>query len=164
MTRRSLFLILCPLTLILTATRLPAPIQEISESPTPTPTPKVSPAPTSSPSPGTKAPEKSWDRPHIYLQIADESQRKLAIALGERLRRLGYTVMGIQNVSGNEGIPTEASELRFFTPSDSVEAQKIVKEIASFFGNSGIFADLPEAMPYVSHARQYEIWFASAFH
>jgi hypothetical protein len=154
---------LCLAILLISANRLPAPISEVPESPTPAPTPKASPVPTSSPSPGSTGPEKSWDRPHIYLQIADESQRKLAITLGDRLRRLGYTVMGIQNVAGNEGIPTEASELRFFTPSDSVEAQRIVKEVAPFFGNSGIFADLPEAMPYVSHARQYEIWFSSAF-
>jgi len=65
---------------------------------------------------------------------------------------------------GNEGIPTQSSKLRFFTPNDSAEAQRIAKEVAPFFGNNRIFADLPEAMPHVSHARQYEIWFSSAFH
>jgi hypothetical protein len=84
--------------------------------------------------------------------------------LREGLLKSGYTVMGIQNASGNEGIPTQSSELRFFTPNDSAEAQRIAKEVAPFFGNNGIFADLPEAMPHVSHARQYEIWFSSAFH
>jgi serine/threonine protein kinase len=121
-------------------------------------------APTALATPTPRIPEKSWDRPHIYLQIADESQRKLAMKLRESLLRAGYTVVGIQNVSGNEDIPTQSSELRFFTPTDSAEAQRITKEIGSFFGNAGIFADLPEAMPYVSHARQYEIWFSSAFH
>jgi len=109
-------------------------------------------------------PENSWDRPHIYLHISDESQRNLAMKLREGLLKSGYTVMGIQNASGNEGIPTQSSELRFFTPNDSAEAQRIAKEVAPFFGNNGIFADLPEAMPHVSHARQYEIWFSSAFH
>jgi hypothetical protein len=98
------------------------------------------------------------------LQIADESQRSLAKKLKERLQKSGYTVMGIQNVSGNEDIPTESSELRFFTPNDSAEAQRMAKEIAPFFGRNGILADLPEGMPYVSHARQYEIWFSSTFH
>jgi cytoskeletal protein RodZ len=39
MSRRSIFLILCPLALLLTTHRLPAPIQEIPESPTPAATP-----------------------------------------------------------------------------------------------------------------------------
>jgi hypothetical protein len=72
-------------------------------------------APTPSFSSAPKTPAESWDRPHIYLQIADESQRSLAIKLRERLQKSGYTVTTIQNVSGNEGIPTESSELRFFT-------------------------------------------------
>ena len=71
--------------------------------------------------------------------------------------------MTIQNVAGHEGIPTESSEVRYFTPTDSAEAQRIAKEVAPFFGSGGIIADLPEGMPYVSHARQYEIWFSSAF-
>jgi hypothetical protein len=121
-------------------------------------------APSASPSSAPKAPAKSWDRPRLYLQIADESQRDLAIKLRKRLQKFGYTVMTIQNVSGNEGIPTQSSELRFFTPSDSVEAQRIAKEIAPFFRSGGIITDLPEGMPYVSHARQYEIWFSTAFH
>jgi TonB family protein len=37
MTRRSIFLILCPLALLLTTYRLPAPISEIEEKPTPAP-------------------------------------------------------------------------------------------------------------------------------
>jgi hypothetical protein len=109
-----------------------------------------------------RPPEKSWNQPHIYLQIADESQRKLATDLRERLMKAGYVVVGVQNVSGNEAIPTQSSELRFFTATDASEAQRIAKEIAPFFGTLGIFADLPEGVPHVSHARQYEIWFSSA--
>jgi serine/threonine protein kinase len=114
--------------------------------------------------PAARPPEKSWDRPHIYLQISDESQRSAAVALRERLQKSGYVVTGIQNVFGNEGIPTESSEIRFFTPTDSTEAKRIANELAPFFGKTGIIADLPEGMPYVSHSRQYEIWFSSAFH
>jgi hypothetical protein len=117
--------------------------------------------------PTPKTSSKSWDAPHIYLHIADESQREVAMKLRERLRKsgAGYVVAPeIQNVSGKEGVPTEASEVRYFTPTDSSEAQRIAKEVAPFFGSGGITADYPEGMPYVSHARQYEIWFSSAFH
>ena len=112
----------------------------------------------------TRLPEKPWEKPHIYLHIADESQRELALKLKEKLVSSGNIVVEIQNVSGNESIPMDSSELRFFTPGDEAEAQAIAKEIAPFFGDRGIFADLPEGMPYVSHARQYEIWFSSTFH
>jgi hypothetical protein len=117
--------------------------------------------------PTPKTSSKSWDAPHIYLHIADESQREVAMKLRERLRKsgAGYVVAPeIQNVSGKEGVPTEASEVRYFTPTDSSEAQRIAKEVAPFFESGGITADYPEGMPYVSHARQYEIWFSSAFH
>ena len=49
--------------------------------------------------------------------------------LREGLLKSGYTVMGIQNASGNEGIPTHSSELRFFTPNDSAEAQRMQKKL-----------------------------------
>ncbi len=42
-------------------------------------------------------------------------------------------------------------------PNDSAEAQRIAKDAAPLFGNNRIFANLPEAMLHVSHARQYEI-------
>ena len=45
MNRRSIFLILCPLALLLTAHRLPAPIQEVPESPTPAPEQSATPKP-----------------------------------------------------------------------------------------------------------------------
>lgn len=111
----------------------------------------------------SRRPDKSWDRPHIYLQLADESQRQAAVALRRQLVKIGYVVTGIENSSGNEGIPTEASELRFFTDKDSLEAQRIAHEVQGFFAHTGIYADLPEGMPYVSHTRQYEIWFSSAY-
>lgn len=111
--------------------------------------------------PARRRPEKSWDRPHIYLQLADESQRKGAIALRKQLVKLGYVVVGIENSSGNEDIPAEVSELKFFSVEDSSEAQRIAHEVREFFAETGICADLPEGVPYVSHARQYEIWFSS---
>ena len=51
-----------------------------------------------------------------------------------------------------------ASELRYFTPADSTEAERIAKELKATLGN--VITSLPEGMPYVSHARQYEIWFS----
>lgn len=118
---------------------------------------------TSAPVPARRRPEKSWDRPHIYVQLADESQRQAAVALRKQLVKLGYVVVGIENSSGNKDIPAEVSELRFFAVEDSPEAQRIAHEVQEFFAQTGIYADLPEGMPYVSHARQYEIWFSSTY-
>lgn len=110
-----------------------------------------------------RLPSKSWDRPHIYLYIANGSQRKAATELRRQLLKAGNTVVSIEVASGNPGIPTDSSEIRFFTPGDSAEAQKIAQEFRPFFGTTGVYADLPDGMPYVSHARQYEIWFSKAF-
>jgi hypothetical protein len=113
--------------------------------------------------PPERLPDKAWDRPHIYLQLADGSQTKSAMDLKRRLTNAGYVVVAVETVAGNVDIPTDTSELRYFAPSDSVEAQKIAREVESFFGTTGIVAYIPEGMPYVSHARQYEIWFSSGF-
>ena len=113
--------------------------------------------------PPERAPDKVWDRPHIYLQLADGSQTKSAMDLKRQLTNAGYVVVAVDTVSGNVDIPGDASELRYFTPGDSAEAQKIAHEVESFFGTAGIVAYIPEGMPYVSHARQYEIWFSSGF-
>jgi len=111
-----------------------------------------------------RLPDKAWDRPHIYLQLANGSQTKLATDLKRQLTNSGYVVAGVETVSGNVDIPSETSELRYFTPGDSAEAQKIAHQVESFFSSTGIVAYVPEGMPYVSHSRQYEIWFSSKFH
>jgi hypothetical protein len=110
-----------------------------------------------------QSPSQSWDHPHIHLQLANDSQRKAALELKQRLVTFGYVVVAIETVSGNVDIPKQSSELRYFTPADSAEAQRIARQLESFFGNGGIVAYPPEGMPYVSHARQYEIWFSQAF-
>lgn len=110
-----------------------------------------------------RLPEHTWDKPHIYLQIANESQRKAAMELKRQLTNLGYVVAGVETDSANVDVPTDSSELRYFTPGDSEEAQRIAREVKEFFGSTGIVAYIPEGMPYVSHARQYEIWLSNAF-
>jgi TIR domain len=114
-------------------------------------------------SPPGRLPEKTWDRPHIYLQLANGSQMKSAMELKRQLTNAGYVVVAVESVSGNVDIPTDTSELRYFAATDGVEAQKIAHEIESFFRSTGIVAYIPEGMPYVSHARQYEIWLSSGF-
>jgi hypothetical protein len=111
--------------------------------------------------PPARTPAQSWDRPRIYLHLANDSQRQTAAELKRRLTSSGYVVVGTDNASGNVDVPTEASELRYFTPADSAEAQRIAQELKPILGN--VIAYLPEGMPYVSHARQYEIWFSQAF-
>ena len=111
-----------------------------------------------------RKPEKRWPKPHIYLQLANDSQRSAALDLKKQLTSLGYDVAGIQSVSGNVDLPTETSELRYFSDGDAAEAQRIASQLQSFFQSSGIIAYLPAGMPYVSHSRQYEIWFSTAFH
>ena len=113
---------------------------------------------------GPKLPEKRWDRPHIYLQLANPNQSKAAQTLKNRLTNMGCEVVEIQPVTGNVDIPTEASEIRYFTPGDAAEAQRLATQLQSFFGTNGVIANLPEGMPYVSHSRQYEIWFSSKYH
>ncbi|HWY52569.1 MAG TPA: TIR domain-containing protein [Chthoniobacterales bacterium] len=112
----------------------------------------------------SRPPEKTWDKPHVYLQLANESQRSAAADLKRRLTQLGCDVVEIQSVSGNVDVPTESSEIRYFSTRDAAEAQRLANEVQSFFRSTGVIAYLPEGMPYVSHARQYEIWFSSAFH
>jgi len=111
-----------------------------------------------------RAPEKTWPKPHIYLQLANETQKRAAEDLKRQLIQLGYEVVEIQSVAGNVDLPSETSELRYFSTGDAVEAQRIANEVQSFFRSTGIISYLPEGMPYVSHSRQYEIWFSSAFH
>jgi len=118
---------------------------------------KVADAPVNPPA---RAPAQSWDRPRIYIHIANDSQRQAAAELKRRLTGSGYVVVGIDNESNNVDVPTEASELRYFTPADSAEAERIAKELKATLGN--VITSLPEGMPYVSHARQYEIWFSQA--
>ena len=113
---------------------------------------------------GPKLPEKAWDRPHIYLQLANPSQLKAAENLKSHLTRIGCDVVEIQPVTGNVDIPSESSEIRYFTPGDAAEAQRLATELQSFFSTTGVTASLPEGMPYVSHSRQYEIWFSSKYH
>lgn len=134
--------------------------KEMASPPAKSPTVAVTklPAATSQPA---RTPAQTWDRPRIYLMLADESQRKAANELKRRLTSSGYVVVAADNVSGNVDIPTEAPELRYFTPTDSAEAQRIALALKPVLGN--VVAYLPEGMPYVSHARQYEIWFSHAF-
>jgi hypothetical protein len=108
-----------------------------------------------------RIPTQSWDRPRIYIHTANDSQRRAAAELKGRLTSSGYVVVGIDKQSSNVDVPTEASELRYFTPADSAEAERIAQELKPILGN--VIASLPEGMPYVSHARQYEIWFSQAF-
>jgi hypothetical protein len=126
-------------------------------------TPDAGPKLNATPQP-LRAPEKTWPKPHIYLQLANEAQRRAAEDLKRELTQLGYEVVEIQSVAGNVDRPTETSEVRYFSTGDAVEAQRIANEVQSFFRSTGIISYLPEGMPYVSHSRQYEIWFSSAFH
>ena len=113
-------------------------------------------------SPTPRAPEKTWDKPHIYIQLASESQRKTGLDLKKRLQKAGYIVAGIEAAPGNPGVPTQESAFRYFTPSDADEAQRITNELASFFAGTGVQPELPPDMPHVSHARQYEVWLSSS--
>jgi hypothetical protein len=114
--------------------------------------------------PNIRTPEKRWPKPHVYLQLADDSQRNAALELKRRLTQLGWEVVGIQNVAGNVDRPTQTSEIRYFSNGDAAEAQNLANQIQPFFGSTGVVTSLPEGMPYVSHSRQYEIWFSTAFH
>jgi len=113
-------------------------------------------------SPPSHPPQHTWERPHIHLELANQSQTKTAIELKDRLKNAGYTVVAVEVVAGNVDIPTQTCELRYFTNEDSAEAQRIAREIEPFLGGTGIVAYIPDGMPYVSHARQYEIWLSSA--
>jgi hypothetical protein len=123
----------------------------------------ISPGGPTAPSHTNEPPKQSWDRPHFHLHIADESQRKAAVELRRILLKRGYVASDIQNVAGSNGIPGVSSELRFFAPSDSAEAHQLVIELSSFFAPTGIYADSPPDLAYVSHSRQYEIWFSHSF-
>jgi hypothetical protein len=111
--------------------------------------------------PPARTPALSWDRPRLYLELANNAQRNRAMELKRRLTSSGYVVVTIDDASKNVDVPNEASELRYFTPSDSAEAQRIAQELKPILGN--VVAYLPEGMPYVSHSRQYEIWLSQAF-
>jgi hypothetical protein len=111
--------------------------------------------------PPARTPALSWDRPRLYLELANNAQRNKAMELKRRLTGLGYVVVTIDDASSNVDVPSEASELRYFTPADSAEAQRIAQELKPILGN--VVAYLPEGMPYVSHSRQYEIWLSQAF-
>jgi hypothetical protein len=82
-----------------------------------------------------RTPSQSWDRPRIYVHLANDSQRPAAEALKKRMTSSGYVVLGTDNASGNVDVPTEASELRYFTPADSGEAQRIAEELKPILGN-----------------------------
>ena len=110
-----------------------------------------------------KLPEKSWDKPHIYLHIADESQRKLAETIKQRLTKEGWTVVGIENVATSPNVPETTPELRYFTSDDSEESQEIDSKIRPLLGGADIDHNIPEGGGYVSHSRQYEFWFSRSF-
>jgi len=72
MSRRSIFLILCPLTLLLTTHRLPAPIQEVQESPTPPPEQQTKPKKTPSKSKVVESESKNKSTPKPSSTLAPQ--------------------------------------------------------------------------------------------
>ncbi len=50
-------------------------------------------------SPPPRLPEKSWDRPHVYLELADQSQMKAAGKLRRLLQQAGCVVVEVETVS-----------------------------------------------------------------
>jgi hypothetical protein len=71
------------------------------------------------------------------------------------------TLLSYENSSGNKDIPPRCS-VEIFAAEDH-RGSRIAHEVQEFFAQTGIHADLPEGIPYVSHARQYEIWFSSTY-
>lgn len=141
----------------------PQPIAMSVSSPLPRPSEApANPAPAQAIIPVEPA-RRPWKEPHFYIHIAGESQRRSAEGLKRILVKRGYVVADVQNVSGSNGIPDVSSEVRFFTPTDSAEAHRLASELSSFFAPTGVYADSPPDMPYVSHSRQYEIWFSHSF-
>jgi outer membrane murein-binding lipoprotein Lpp len=100
----------------------------------------------------------SPDRPRVYFQIRDASQRDKAQQLADNLANMaGVIVPGIESLD----VGPSVTELRYFKPADESEAKQIaadisqlnVKVLTKFIPG---FESTEKVMP-----RQYELWLSS---
>lgn len=66
----------------------------------------------------------------VYLHIADEGQRDKAKAVQQNILEKGFTVPGIENVSGRAELPRNTS-VRYFNEQDKASAESIVNSLKS---------------------------------
>jgi hypothetical protein len=67
-------------------------------------------------------------QPRVYIHIADNAQRDIAVRARDALRDAGQLVPGIERVGAKA--PNE-TELRYFLPSEEILAETISKELAA---------------------------------
>ncbi|CAN5878301.1 hypothetical protein BH11PSE8_BH11PSE8_20160 [soil metagenome] len=91
-------------------------------------------------------------RPVAYLQIANEAQRPIALALAERFRVFGYDAPGIELVG--ERAP-QRTELRVQGKSDRFYARWINRTLTELAGSQPVIRTLRNARPKTD---TFEIW------
>ncbi|MBL1173719.1 hypothetical protein [Pantanalinema sp. GBBB05] len=97
--------------------------------------------------------------PLVYIQIRDQSQKKIAQSLSNTLTKEGFIVPGLDQV--NTG-PNNRTQVRYFRPQDKEIADSLVKTLQT----SGIQGQVVSQLTKPSKANQkhFEIWFSPNVH
>ncbi|MGI0486269.1 hypothetical protein ACN4EK_12585 [Pantanalinema rosaneae CENA516] len=97
--------------------------------------------------------------PLVYIQIRDQSQKKIAQSLSNTLTKEGFIVPGLDQV--NTG-PSNRTQVRYFRPQDKEIADNLVKTLQT----SGIQGQVVSQLTKTSKANQkhFEIWFSPNVH
>ena len=93
----------------------------------------------------------------VYIQIANEKQREKAGAIQEILKQSGFTVPGIENITG-KAIPPGNTNVRYFSDQDQPTAMKIA-EILKSNGIEKAYASRISGLK--ANPGTLEIWFAA---
>ena len=96
--------------------------------------------------------------PFVYLQIADESQRKAVRGLQTDLITSGYVAPGIENVAKRNAQSPEQTEVRYFRDQDRDTAEGVVKQLAE----KGITAKL--VGKHGTAKKPIEVWLSKDAH
>ncbi len=92
----------------------------------------------------------------IYLHIADESQRPTATTLAGALRRMGYSVPGIERVAA---VPKNTS-VRYFNGQDGTLAEDVSKALRA---NAVTDATPQEIKGFKVRPGSIEVWLSAGF-
>lgn len=98
--------------------------------------------------------------PRVYIQIANESQRRIAKSLQTALIKDNFIVPGIEKVEG-KAFKLDSSEVRYFRNNDKAEALIIHNSLKS---QNLLVRREPKkvTMKNQNRPRHYEIWFSNS--
>lgn len=102
---------------------------------------------------------KLQNRPLLYIQIADESQRPLANQLRQTLIAQKISAPGIERVSSGQS-PSNRAILKHFSDSNTTQAQQLAAAIQRILGPEFKLDVVRARAPKPVADNQFELWFA----